>query len=154
MKHYEPKKKKKKRRSGVHVVKIYEWFSETTPLSGLNWRKGMVSATSCMALLQPLKGMSCWSLGKSWLSRRWSIIKSWCSMAFCFNCKAEIICCVSIGSIVAGWVCPSYSIKLSYNVNKALYKRGYTISGNCMEEKSHGGLCNPFLAFLINIYCL
>ena len=42
----------------------------------------------------------------------------------------------------------SYSIKLSYNVNKALYKRGYTISGNCMEEKSHGGLCNPFLTFL------
>ena len=69
-------KKRERRRSGVHVVKIYERFNDTTPFSGFNWRKGMVSATSWMALLRPLKGMSCWSLGESWLSRRWSIILS------------------------------------------------------------------------------
>ena len=116
--HNEPKKKRKKRRSGVHVVKIYERFSETTPLSGLNWRKGMVSATSLRALLRPLKGMSCWSLGESWLSRRWSIILSWCSMLFCFSCKADMICCVSIGRMVAGWVCRCSSGKRDLKIPK------------------------------------
>ena len=59
---------------------------------------------------------------------------------FCPNPVPE----VSISSLSLSQA--SYSIELAYT-NKALYKRGYTISGNCMEEKHNGGLCNPFLTF-------